>query len=104
MISPFSRVHALVKKIPKGRVATYGQLSQLIDGRLSPVGIGWAMSGCPPDVPWHRVINSRGGISTKNQMQRAMLEAEGVEFRRDGTVDLDKFQWKKRKRREHRGL
>jgi methylated-DNA-protein-cysteine methyltransferase-like protein len=82
----FARVHALVKSIPKGRVATYGQLSQLIDGRLTPVGIGWAMSAAAPDVPWHRVINSKGGISTGNGMQRAMLEAEGVVFQKDGTA------------------
>src|SRR5436309_1619939 len=44
-MSLFARVHALVKAIPRGRVATYGQLSQLLDGRLTPVGIGWAMHG-----------------------------------------------------------
>jgi methylated-DNA-protein-cysteine methyltransferase related protein len=104
----FARVHALVKAIPKGRVATYGQLSQLVDGRLTPVGIGWAMSAASPDVPWHRVINSKGGISTGNGMQRAMLESEGVSFRADGTIDLAKYQWKRRapkkKAREHKGL
>jgi methylated-DNA-protein-cysteine methyltransferase related protein len=107
----FARVHALVRAIPRGRVATYGQLSQLIDGRLTPVGIGWAMSGCPTDVPWHRVVNSKGGISTGGGTQRAMLEAEGVRFDDEGRIDLSRFQWKRRaaakrqkKRREHDGL
>ena len=104
----FARVHALVRAIPRGRVATYGQLSQLIDGRLTPVGIGWAMSGCPTDVPWHRVVNSKGGISTGGTTQRAMLKAEGVRFGADGTIDLESFQWKRRppkkKKREHAGL
>jgi methylated-DNA-protein-cysteine methyltransferase-like protein len=101
----FARVHALVKAIPRGRVATYGQLSELIDRRLTPVGIGWAMHGCPEDVPWHRVLNAKGGISTRDGMQRKMLEAEGVRFRSDGTVDLERYQWKRRKkRRAHEGL
>jgi methylated-DNA-protein-cysteine methyltransferase-like protein len=95
----FARVHALVAAIPRGRVATYGQLSQLIGGRLTPVGIGWALSGCGDAIPWHRVINAQGGISTKSpaaELQRDLLEAEGVSFRPDGTVDLPAHQWKKR--------
>ncbi len=102
----FSRVHALVKSIPRGRVATYGQLSKLIDGRLTPVGIGWAMNACPTDVPWHRVVNAKGGVSTGGGTQRAMLESEGVAFGKDGVIDLGHFQWKRRPRRkrEHSGL
>ena len=96
MSAIFSRVHALVKKIPRGRVATYGQLSNLIGKRLSPVGIGWAMSAAPKGVPWHRVVNSKGGISTQSGRQRKLLEAEGVEFELDGTIDLKTFQWKPR--------
>jgi methylated-DNA-protein-cysteine methyltransferase-like protein len=95
----FARVHALVAAIPRGRVATYGQLSRLIDGRLSPVGIGWALSGCGDAIPWHRVINAQGGIATKSpaaELQRDLLEAEGVRFRPDGTVDLMAHQWKRR--------
>lgn len=93
MKSIFARVHALVKAIPRGRVATYGQLSQLISRRLTPVGIGWAMNACPPDVPWYRVVNAKGGISTRDGRQRRLLEKEGVVFRRDGTIDLAKYQF-----------
>jgi methylated-DNA-protein-cysteine methyltransferase-like protein len=92
-------VRALITRIPRGRVATYGQLSRLIDGRLTPVGIGWALRACGDEVPWHRVINGKGGISTEGAnpgLQRALLEAEGVRFRADGTVDLAVFQWKPR--------
>jgi methylated-DNA-protein-cysteine methyltransferase-like protein len=95
----FARVHALVAAIPRGRVATYGQLSQLIGGRLSPVGIGWALSGCGDAIPWHRVINAQGGIATKSpasDLQRDLLEAEGIRFRPDNTVDLTAYQWQKR--------
>jgi methylated-DNA-protein-cysteine methyltransferase related protein len=94
----FGKVRALVKTIPRGRVATYGQLSGLIQKRLTPVGIGWALAGCGDEIPWHRVINSRGTISTKGEsaeLQRSLLEAEGVLFRKDGSVDLEACQWKK---------
>jgi methylated-DNA-protein-cysteine methyltransferase-like protein len=97
----FGRVRALVKAIPRGRVATYGQLSELIARRLTPVGVGWALSGCGDTIPWHRVINAQGSISTKGasaELQRSLLEAEGVPFRPDGTVDLGACQWKRRVR------
>jgi methylated-DNA-protein-cysteine methyltransferase-like protein len=97
--SPFAQVHALVAQIPRGRVATYGQLSELMGKRLTPVGIGWALSGCGDAIPWHRVINSKGTISTRGaaaDLQRSLLEAEGVRFRPDGAVDLAACQWKKR--------
>jgi len=106
----FARVHAWVDKIPRGKVATYGQLSELIDGRLSPVGVGWALRAGGPKLPWHRVVNSSGGLSTEREnpgRQRAMLRAEGVRFRDDGTIDLTRHQWKPRKparRRTLRGL
>jgi methylated-DNA-protein-cysteine methyltransferase-like protein len=92
----FARVHALVNAIPRGRVATYGQLSRLIRGRLTPVGIGWALHTGGDQVAWHRVINSRGGLSTEGEapgLQRDLLESEGVKFRSDGTVDLALYQW-----------
>jgi len=93
---PFQRVWALVRRIPRGRVATYGQLSQMIDRRLTPVGIGWAVRAAPEgSIPWHRVVNSKGGISTDNQhpgLQRSLLEAEGVRFA-SGAIDLTKYQW-----------
>ena len=96
----FQRVHALVRRIPRGRVATYGQLSELIDGRLSPVGIGWALAAAPPRLPWQRVINARGMVSTDRDipgLQRALLESEGVRFDTDGRVDLAVYQWRPRR-------
>ncbi len=98
----FARVHALVAKIPRGKVATYGQLSELVDGRLSPVGIGWALRAGSEGLPWHRVINSRGTLSTERETpgrQRALLEAEGVRFDEAGALDLEKYQWRPRLRR-----
>src|SRR5689334_8009286 len=79
---PFQRVQDLVRRIPRGKVATYGQLSHLIGGRLTPVGVGWAIRAAPEDsIPWQRVVNSQGGVSTGPHhpgLQLAMLESEGV--------------------------
>jgi methylated-DNA-protein-cysteine methyltransferase related protein len=99
---PFARVWELVARVPRGRVVTYGELSNMIDRRLSPVGIGWAMRAAPEDsIPWHRVVNASGGSSTDREnpgLQRAMLEAEGVVFDRSGHIDLKRFGWKRRLR------
>jgi methylated-DNA-protein-cysteine methyltransferase-like protein len=96
---PFARVHALVARIPRGRVATYGQLSQLIDRRLTPVGVGWALRAAPAELPWHRVVNGSGGLSTDGHapgLQRALLESEGHTFDRQGRLDLARVRWRPR--------
>lgn len=97
---PFERVWKLVSRIPRGKVATYGQLSELIGRRLTPVGVGWAIrAASEAAIPWQRVVNGKGGISTDNQhpgLQRSLLEAEGVRFV-DGLIDLERFGWKPRK-------
>jgi methylated-DNA-protein-cysteine methyltransferase-like protein len=94
--SAFEPVWRVVRRIPCGKVATYGQVSRLIGGRLTPVGVGWALGAAPESVPWQRVVNAHGGISTDRQhagLQRAMLEAEGVRFGKDGRIDLERYQW-----------
>lgn len=100
----FRRVYAVVRKIPKGRVMTYGQIATLIENRLSPRAVGWAMHGCPRGVPWQRVVNASGGTSTDRLpdmppgLQRALLEAEGVVFRPGGTLDLTRYRWVPRRK------
>ena len=100
-VGPFARVWSIVRRVPRGRVVTYGQLSAMIDRRLSPVGVGWAIRAASPgSIPWHRVINSRGGISTDREhpgRQRALLEAEGVRFDAEGKVDLERVGWRPRR-------
>jgi methylated-DNA-protein-cysteine methyltransferase related protein len=94
--SPFARVQALVRAIPRGRVATYGQLSALVKRRLTPIGVAWALRAAR-DLPWHRVVNARGGISTEAEapgVQRARLAAEGVRVGKGGCVDLARYQWR----------
>ena len=98
----FQPVWNQVRRIPRGRVMTYGQISELLGGRLSPRAVGWAMHGCPDDVPWQRVVNARGGCSTEQTgklpggLQQAMLEDEGVEFRANGTLDLERYRYRPR--------
>jgi methylated-DNA-protein-cysteine methyltransferase-like protein len=94
-------VQALVKKIPRGRVVTYAQLSALVDGRLTPIGVSWALRAGGTGLPWHRVVASSGKLSTERAepgLQRALLEAEGVRFDA-GVIDLARYQWQPRRRR-----
>jgi methylated-DNA-protein-cysteine methyltransferase-like protein len=104
----FERIHKIVLKIPKGRVMTYGQIALLLDERFSPRLVGWAMHATPHDernIPWHRVINSRGATSTGKvipyhpDLQRSLLEAEGVIFNEAGHCDLKVYQWSPRRPR-----
>ncbi len=97
---PFERVWRLVRRVPRGRVTTYGRLSEAILGRLTPVGVGWAIRAASEgSIPWHRVVNARGSVSTDREhpgLQRAMLEAEGVEFDDAGAIDLSRHGWRPR--------
>ena len=93
----FEQVFRAVVRIPRGKVATYGQISELIERRLTPIGVGWALRTAPESVPWQRVVNARGGISTDAEnpgLQRALLEREGVRFGKDGSIDLGRYGWR----------
>jgi methylated-DNA-protein-cysteine methyltransferase related protein len=98
----FEQIYRLVLRIPAGRVMTYGQIARLLDERYSPRLVGWAMHATPKDernIPWHRVINSRGATSTgrlilhEPDLQRLLLENEGVVFNDKAVCDLSVFQW-----------
>lgn len=98
----FEKIYRIVLKIPRGRVMTYGQIARLLEDRYSPRLVGWAMHATPQDkrnIPWHRVINSKGAISTgrviiqEPQLQHYLLEAEGVVFDERGHCDLSVYQW-----------
>src|SRR5215468_3763183 len=109
----FEKIYKLVLRIPRGRVMTYGQIARLLEERYSPRLVGWAMHATPHDernIPWHRVINSRGTISTgrvilaEPDRQRLMLEAEGIVFDARGHCDLSLYQWSPRQRTAQRKL
>jgi methylated-DNA-protein-cysteine methyltransferase-like protein len=88
----------VVRQVPAGFVSTYGRIAELA-GAPTPRVVGYAMAALPDgsDVPWHRVVNTRGEISVRpgagGRKQRKMLEAEGVRFGRGGRIDLDEFGW-----------
>src|SRR5262245_2474019 len=93
--SVFEEVWRIVGRVPRGSVMTYGQISLLVEARLTPLGVAWALRAAPDGaLPWHRVVNARGGVSTDGEhpgLQRAMLEAEGVTFDARGNVDLARY-------------
>ena len=90
-------VYALVRRVPRGHVVTYGQVAALLRRPRSARAVGGAMARCPEDVPWHRVVNSQGRISRRRVesgmlTQRIRLEQEGVRLRR-GRVVLKHYRW-----------
>jgi methylated-DNA-protein-cysteine methyltransferase-like protein len=91
-------VWRLVRRIPRGRVATYGQLAALLGRPRAARAVGRAMRDCPGDVPWHRVVNASGGISRRARMesmltQRMLLVGEGIVLR-NGRVRLSRHRWR----------
>ena len=95
----FERVWDLTRRVPRGRVTTYGSLArQLGNPRLSRA-VGYALHAAPGDVPCHRVVNRRGELSPAfspmgRSTHRLLLEMEGVGFLPDGRVDLERFLWR----------
>jgi methylated-DNA-protein-cysteine methyltransferase related protein len=99
----YKRIYAAVKKIPRGKVATYGQIAALADMPRAARQVGYALSATPENakIPWHRVVNSEGRISMRlkhwqsgsDDLQKILLEAEGVEFDKAERIDLVRFRW-----------
>jgi methylated-DNA-protein-cysteine methyltransferase-like protein len=96
----FERIYDLVKAVPPGEVATYGQIAFVV-GAPTPRVVGFAMAGLPDgsEVPWHRVINAAGRLSPRKDgvesvEQRRRLTEEGVLFERTGRVDFERYAWR----------
>lgn len=107
--SLFDRIYQVVRHIPPGQVATYGQVARQLEMAHAARTVGWALRALPEgsDVPWQRVINAQGAISLDPHgaaIQRALLESEGVVFDERGRVDLDVYGWPGLDLREQREL
>ncbi len=96
----FDQVYRLVRRVPPGKVTSYGAIARMLGHPHAARTVGWALHSLPTgsDVPWQRVVNVQGRISTSCEehgegLQRALLEAEGVEFDERGSVDWDRFGW-----------
>ena len=95
------RVFEIVRRIPSGKVMTYGQIAEILGENYTPRTVGYVMNSADKadkDVPWQRVINSQGGCSTGHVVlppdkQQRMLESEGVKFNEKGRCDLKIYRW-----------
>lgn len=96
----FEKIYAAVRRIPRGKVATYGMIAGMAGNPRWARAVGYALHSNPEPgvIPCHRVVNRFGGMAPAfafggADCQRALLEAEGVQFREDGTVDFEKCLW-----------
>ncbi|MFN2576080.1 MAG: MGMT family protein [Pyrinomonadaceae bacterium] len=102
------RVYNIVRRIPRGRVMTYGQIAYMLGEGYTPRTVGFVMHGADEsNTPWHRVINSQGKCSTARVVlpadkQQRLLERDGVKFDDAGRCDLKAFLWKPRARTSHK--
>jgi methylated-DNA-protein-cysteine methyltransferase-like protein len=99
MTNYYDDVYEIVKRIPRGKVTTYGRIAQMTPAPRGARGVGWALHGLRPEqsreVPWWRVINAAGRISNEFNaaLQRELLEAEGIRFSESGYVNLERYLW-----------
>jgi methylated-DNA-protein-cysteine methyltransferase-like protein len=104
--SSYARIYAVVRQIPYGRVATYGQVAELAGLKGHARQVGYALHALPTGtrVPWHRVVNAAGKVSLRSDpgaeiTQRILLEREGVPFDLGGRIALARVSWKPRRGR-----
>jgi methylated-DNA-protein-cysteine methyltransferase related protein len=100
----YHRIYQVVRRIPRGRVATYGQVAELAGLKGHARQVGYALHALPDGeaVPWQRVINARGEISLRGEndndrLQKLMLREEGIRFDRTGRIDLARYRWRPRR-------
>lgn len=101
--SAYERIWRVAARIPRGKVATYGQIAALAGLPGAARQAGYAMHQLPEGsrVPWQRVVNARGEVSPRSEpggelLQRALLEREGVRFDARGRIDLARYGWRPR--------
>ncbi len=92
------QIFDVVRQIPSGKVASYGQIARIVGLGISAQMVGFALAGLKEgnDVPWQRVINAQGKISLPGMggvYQKSLLIEEGIEFDENNKIDLEKFGW-----------
>ena len=97
--SLYQQIHEIIRLIPSGKVATYGQIAEIVGGCTARM-VGYAASTIPVDseIPWQRVINYKGKISSRNRvfgelLQQELLEGEGIQFDQLGKTNLKYYRW-----------
>jgi methylated-DNA-protein-cysteine methyltransferase related protein len=103
-MTPYENVYAIVKKIPRSHVATYGQIALLAGLGRGARQVGYALRATPANmkIPWHRVVNAQGRVSVRikewqsgsDDLQKILLEAEGIVFDETGKLNLKRYRWK----------
>jgi len=97
----YKKVYSVTKKIPKGKISTYGRIAVILGSPRAARAVGYALHSLDDaNVPWQRVINSKGQIRFKGEtsryiLQRKLLDSEGIVFDKSGKVDLKKYGWPK---------
>ncbi len=94
----FHKVYEITKKIPRGKVTTYGAIAEACGIRSAARTVGWALNGCKSDIPAHRVVNRYGALTGKihfgdPNLMEDLLRSEGVTFDKNGCVNLEKHMW-----------
>lgn len=100
----YDRIYSVIRRIPRGRVATYGQVARLAGLPGQARMVGYALAALPPRsrLPWQRVVNAQGRVSLRSggsaveALQRAMLRREGVRFGTSDAISLAAFRWRPR--------
>lgn len=97
----YEKIYRVVSLVPKGRVASYGQIARLVGKPRHARHVGFALAATPESIkiPWHRIVSAKGEIRIQakqgyDEYQRLLLEDEGVEFGIGGKIDMTRFQWK----------
>jgi len=94
----FNKVYDVTKKVPYGKVTTYGHIAEACGIKSAARTVGWALNGCGPDIPAHRVVNRYGALTGKihfgdPELMEDLLRSEGIEFDKSGCVKLEKHLW-----------
>ncbi len=91
------RIYEVVQQVPRGVVSTYGDIAAIVGGGIDAWTVGQALNqiakAAAQEVPWQRIVNAQGGISTKGLLQRKLLVDEGIAFDERNRIDLRRFRW-----------